>query len=562
MRKLLWLLPILVVTSAWAQTPVVTAVVEAASQIPPRFPGYGIPPGGVMRIAGSNLGPATTVSGFPSFPLGTELAGTSVKVRSGQMELDALVMSVQAAGVLAILPSATPLGSATLTVTHQGRTSAGVAIRVADVAGIYTLNGRFAGPALVLNSRFEPVTLINPARPGETVMLLVNARVPEPAGAVAAAEDLEQVQHLMAGAEPEASVDPRRPASFGQLFLQDQVVPSLMSGRLFPGIAYELFRIPANQRNSCWTSLYFRDQNTMKSNIATISVADSSLNICDDPIGPSMRDLFRKATPGDVPFTVKGTFNRIDFKRDFGGSGGGQAFITKAFYEEGPIDFQYFKDAWEISFGCYADLYSGQRPPVFPDARYVDLGPDVQLLRGGITERLRRASASLNVYQFTAASNPLSPFGPIDVLASGSPLVPGFRSVFQFPFAIPTTPIGASLVAGRTIDALNDLQIRLTNLPNRPDHHVEVGLSITLANLSSSARILCRMPPAELLTIPSWLLGMIPDGGANPMSLTVIYAPNRPYTSSGLPDRIGYADVGDRIYSVLTGNMFRNSAAQ
>lgn len=562
MKKLLWLIPIFVAASARAQTPVVTAVVEAASQTPPRFPGYGIPPGGVMRISGSNLGPATAVAGFPAFPLSTELAGTSVKVRSGQTELDALVMSVQAAGVLAILPSATPLGNATLTVTHLGRTSAGVTIRVADVAGIYTLNGRFAGPALVLNSRFEPVTLINPARPGETVMLLVNARVPEPASPAAAAEDLEQVHRFMAGAQPEAAADARRRATFGQLYLQDQIVSSLMTGRLFPGVAYELFRIPANQRNSCWTSLYFRDQNTMKSNIATISVADSSLNICEDPIGPSMRDLFRKAAPGDIPFTVEGSFNRIEFKRDFGGSGGGQPFITKVFYEEGPINFQYFKDAWEISFGCYADLYSGQRPPKFPQAQYIDLGPDVQLMRGNLTERLRRLSAAMNIYQFTAASNPLSPFGPIDVLASGSPLVPGFRSMFQFPFAVPTTPIGASLVAGRTIDALNDLQIRLTNLPNRPDHHVEVSLAISLANLSSSAYLRCRMPPAELLTIPSWLLGMVPDGGANPMNLTVIYAPNRPYTASGLPDRIGYADVGDRLYSVLTGNMFRNPAAR
>mgnify|MGYP001007919801 CR=1 FL=1 len=194
--------------------------------------------------------------------------------------------------------------------------------------------------------------------------------------------------------------------------------------------------------------------------------------------------------------------------------------------------------------------------------RSVDLGADISLMRGSITERLRRFSASTNVYQFTAASNPLSPFGPIDVLTSGSPGIPGFRSMFQFPFSIPTTPIGASLVGGRTIDALNDLQIRLTNLPNRPDHYVELALGISLANLNSSANLRCRMPPAELLTIPSWLLGMIPDGGANSMNLTVIYAPNRPYTSSGLPDRIGYADVADRLYSVLTGNIFRNAAAQ
>jgi uncharacterized protein (TIGR03437 family) len=560
MKKLRWFIPMIVVASAWAQTPLVTGIVEAAGQTPPRFPGYGIPPGGVMRIVGSNLGPAAVVTNYPSFPLGKELGGASVKVRSGQTELDALVMSAQATGILAILPSETPLGNATVTVTYEGRSSAGTAIRVADVAGIYTLNRRFAGPALVLNSRFEPVTLINPARPGETVMLLINARVPESAGATAASQEMAQIERLMAGGELELTGDERRPATFGQLYLQDKMVPTLMTGRLFPGIAYELFQVPANQANSCWASIYFRDQNTMKSNVATISVADSSRSVCEDPIGPSIRDLFSKATPGDVPYTVKGTFNRFDFKRDYGSSSGSEAFITKVFYEEGPIDFQYFKDAWEISFGCYADLWSGQRFSEFPMAQFVDLGADVQLIRGGITERLRRVSSS-NVYQFTASTNPLSPFGPIDVVAPGTPAGPGFRSIFQFPFSIPTTPIGASLLGGRTINALDDLQIRLLNLPNRPDHHVELNLFMALANLSSSARIRCKLPPAQEVTIPKSLLGMIPDGGSNSMNLTVIYAPNKPYAATGLPDRIGYASVYDRLYTVLTGNLFRNSAA-
>jgi hypothetical protein len=401
------------------------------------------------------------------------------------------------------------------------------------------------------------VTLINPARPGETVLLLMNARVPAPAGAVASAGELAQIERVMSGGEPEAGEDVRQ-APFGGLYVQDQMVTSLMTGRLFPGIAYELFRIPANQANTCWASIYFRDQNTMKSNIATLSVSDPSQMYCVDPIGPSIRDLFSRAMPGDLPYTVKGTFDRFDFKRDYGSSDGGEAFITKAFYWEGPIDFQLFKDDWEVSHGCYIDLWSGQRPPVFPDARFLDLGSEVQLVRGNLTERLRRGSS--NVYQVTSLTNPLSPFGPIDVSA---PAGPSFRSTFLFPFAIPTTPIGATLVGGNTINALNDLRIRLQNLPNRSDpHHVELSLFLALANLNSSALIKCRLLPAQELTIPSWLLRMIPDGGSNRAFFTAIYAPNRPYTATGLPDRIGYAAVCDRLYAVLSGILFRNQATQ
>lgn len=223
---------------AVAQTPAIATVVEAAAQTPPGFPNDGLPPGGIIRITGSNLGPATAVSTYPAFPLDTVLGGVSVRVRSGQTDYAALMMSAQATTVFAVVPSEVPLGNATIAVTVSGRTSAPYNARIADVTGIFTLNAHAAGPALVLNSRFEPNTLLNPLRPGEIAMVILNASTPAaPAVSAALADELMSRRIHAARLEPAA-------ASFGDLYIKDTPAPVLLHGRLFTGLAFAVFQSP------------------------------------------------------------------------------------------------------------------------------------------------------------------------------------------------------------------------------------------------------------------------------------------------------------------------------
>jgi uncharacterized protein (TIGR03437 family) len=73
--------------------------------------------------------------------------------------------------VAAILPSATPVGTGTLTVTYQGQ-SASISIQVLTAGfGTYTLNEAGSGPAVVTDASYHPITMVNPAHPGDNVVL-------------------------------------------------------------------------------------------------------------------------------------------------------------------------------------------------------------------------------------------------------------------------------------------------------------------------------------------------------------------------------------------------------
>jgi len=79
-------------------------------------------------VKGSNLGPANIlVTGFP-YPL--ILSGTSVKITvSGQIK-DAIMYYTLDRQIAAILPSSTPVGTGSLTVTYNGQTSAPAPVTV------------------------------------------------------------------------------------------------------------------------------------------------------------------------------------------------------------------------------------------------------------------------------------------------------------------------------------------------------------------------------------------------------------------------------------------------
>lgn len=69
------------------------------------------------------MGPDTSVSPA-AYPLQNTLGGTSIAVTSGTTQVAAIPMYVSSNQLSAILPSATPPGTAALTVTYNGQTSA------------------------------------------------------------------------------------------------------------------------------------------------------------------------------------------------------------------------------------------------------------------------------------------------------------------------------------------------------------------------------------------------------------------------------------------------------
>ena len=135
---------------------------------------WGIARGSMFVIFGQRLGPAT-LNIINSFPLPLALDGTSIKVTVGTTTVDAYLIYTSAAQVAAILPSSTPTGNGTLTLTYNG-TSAPLQIRVVGSSfGVFAVNQAGSGPGIVQNVNSEsdrPINALNkPARPGQTMIL-------------------------------------------------------------------------------------------------------------------------------------------------------------------------------------------------------------------------------------------------------------------------------------------------------------------------------------------------------------------------------------------------------
>ncbi|MBZ5608222.1 MAG: hypothetical protein LAP38_08195 [Acidobacteriia bacterium] len=153
-------------------TPKVTAVENAATNIPPELPNAAVAQGALFVVKGSNLGPASLAIAT-AYPFTSSIGGASIKVTVGGTTVDAIMYYALAAQLAAILPSKTPTGTGTLTVTYNGQTSASAPITVvANNIGVFTLNSTGGGDAVATFNAPNPyVSPNNAPNPGEVVTL-------------------------------------------------------------------------------------------------------------------------------------------------------------------------------------------------------------------------------------------------------------------------------------------------------------------------------------------------------------------------------------------------------
>jgi len=165
----LGLLGTVLVGTAAAQTPTIAGLENNYSYVPPGLPNYGIAQGSIFDIFGSNL--ANTSTSLQATPV-TPLSGVSVAVTVGGTTKQALLYYVTPSQIAAVLPSTTPVGTGTITVTNNGQTSATSQIIVVQAAfGILTLNGTGSGPAAAFDANYNYLGASNAANPGQTIVL-------------------------------------------------------------------------------------------------------------------------------------------------------------------------------------------------------------------------------------------------------------------------------------------------------------------------------------------------------------------------------------------------------
>lgn len=160
----LCLLTVLVAGIAAAQ-PKVDVVENNYSFAPPGSPNYGIAQGSLFAVKGTALGPVQVpvLPDLSQGPLTTTLSGVSVNITVNGVPAQAPLYYVFDKQIAGVLPSATPIGTGTLTVSFNGQTSAPVPITV--VASAFGLS---AGMLNASNLLLAPARAANP---GETIIL-------------------------------------------------------------------------------------------------------------------------------------------------------------------------------------------------------------------------------------------------------------------------------------------------------------------------------------------------------------------------------------------------------
>src|SRR5579871_5684231 len=125
--------------SALAQTPVIDQVSNIYSWTLPGLPNYGTARGSIFAVFGTNLSSASAP--LQSGPLQTTLDGVTLNVTVNGVATQPLLYYLSPTQINAVLPSSTPVGTGTLTVTNNGLVSAPFTITVLESDfGLLTTN--------------------------------------------------------------------------------------------------------------------------------------------------------------------------------------------------------------------------------------------------------------------------------------------------------------------------------------------------------------------------------------------------------------------------------------
>ncbi len=183
----------------------------------------------------------------------------------------ALILLAYGWQVNAILPSTTPIGSGTVTVSYNGQTSASAPIQVVGSAfGIYTFNSGGSGQAVATNGNDQSNTIIQTFHPGDLGVLWGTGL-----GAIASSD-----------AQPPTAGD--LPGEI-KVYVGNSTATVLYHGRSgFSGLDQINFQIPAGVQG-CYVPIAVQSGGTL-SNVATLAVSASGQTCSDSIMGQDLVD--------------------------------------------------------------------------------------------------------------------------------------------------------------------------------------------------------------------------------------------------------------------------------
>lgn len=493
-----------VLTLAAGPTIASPGVYNSASYVLSNFPNGGIAEGSIFVVFGSGLGPAAIVYNS-SLPYQTSLGGTSVTVTVNGTNMQCLMFYTSAGQVAAILPSGTPVGTGTITVTYSGSISNAMPIKVVKNAlGLFTRNQQGSGPAVVQDSNSNYNSYINTFQPGETVTFWGTGLGP--------------ISTSDGNAPPSGNL----PGTTVTADIGGQNAVVQYAGRSgFAGEDQLNVTIPSGV-SGCFVPVYFT-VNGVTSNFVTIAVSSSG-TICSDPNLFTTSDLQNitnyqairggeiileqySLNIGGIPITLapeeseagKGTFGSFDANTLLSSAGGLSPEIA-------------------ISQGCTVYQFgTGESfvDPVLPQG--LDAGPAINVTGPGGTKQIVRTSTGNYLTQFVT---PTIGGSPTDFLVPGNYTLDngtGGTDVgpFKVNITIPPVVTWSNRSAVTTVQRNQPLTITWTGGAANGNVYI-VGFSPLTSNASTNSfsgagEFVCMAPAsAGTFTIPAAVLSALP----------------------------------------------------
>ena len=530
--------------NALGQAPTVTGLLNNYSNTLPGLPNYGIAEGSIFVIYGTNF--SSTQIGL-QYPPPPTLNGVTIDVTVGTTTTHPLFYYLYSTQIAAVLPSATPVGTGTITVTTAAGTSAAFPIQVvASDFGLLTTNGG-SGPAQGYDANINPnnqYTLFGfseAANPGDILELWGTGLGPVPNDATG------------------VSVTPS-----AQVFVGGVAADVLYSGRSgFVGLDQINIKVPANI-TGCYVSVVVQTGNYV-SNFGTLPIAASGRTCVDanSPLSASLLDqLFSTGSlsvgtvsvsqltlPGETVAGVTVPGSTID--------AGSASFskITSAQYNQGA--FAAALGGFSSIGSCFVDFFmtSSTNPTLPLGFQFTSLnaGPDIDI-NGPDGTLAMPLTTSNGIYSYSAPiGNMFIPAsgGSFTFSGTGGPDVGAFTTQ-AIQFAPPLTFTNASSIS--PVTRSNGLTLNWTG--GESGSYVGItGFSLAAAGASGSYVVgffSCRaQASAGTFTVPPSVLQQLPvsttlsEDGVNEslgfLLLSNLAAPGT-FTATGID--LGLVEVG------------------
>jgi uncharacterized protein (TIGR03437 family) len=497
----------------------VSSVTNAATYNDPLLPNGAIAQGAIAIATGKNLGPASIVVDGKPFQNST-LSGTSVAITVGGTTVPGLMYYTSFNQIAFLVPSNTPAGNGTITVTYAGQAGAPAPIVITpNNVGIFTVTSDGQGAGIVTYGDYSLVsatkaancggvnTTCGAANPGDVLIIWATGLGPVNGSDAAGAGLGVNMTNIpltvwLGGVQVQASYQGRSGCCVGE----DQIV----------------FTVPANAPLGCTVPLSVQIGNLISNSVALpIAAAGSRTCTPADPALPPAIVAPLSTTSG--PFT----YGDIDLKHQDQSPGFVDKFDGEFVRFTIPAGVQPFFVSYvdsPASGTCQVfNNLNGQPPAPLVPVAGLDVGPQIMVQGPGGNKNV---AGSGGTYRATISANgSYLSAGNYTVSAPGGADVPKFSAQFTIPTMPTMTSPTPDAPNPTTVTRSNGLTVTWTGGQANEIIQLE-GFNATDNTYNVGADFLCSVPAAAgTFTIPPSVLLAMPAGSFGGLELRSFVTP-------------------------------------